>query len=97
MNNKRWTDDEKAALRTLWAEGKTVSVIARAMGKSETGVKNQRAALGLPKRRTGGLKVKVRVGIHTDEHALFREKAKRKNQTVPGRIRDLIQEDLKQP
>lgn len=95
--NTRWTADEKRRMRSLWGQGKTVSEIAQALAKSESAVKNQRRALALDPRRTGDLTVKVRVGIHEDEHALLREKALRRRQTVPGRIRELIQEDLRKP
>lgn len=97
MMGTRWTQAEKDALTRSWTEGKTVSEIADTLGKSNTAVKNQRRSLGLPARRTGDLTEKVRIGLHPDEHALLRAKAKRENQTIPGRIRHLIREDLKQP
>jgi transposase-like protein len=95
--NTRWTDEEKAQMTKLWGERKTVSEIAQDLGKSESAVKNQRRALKLEPRRTGSLKVKVRVGIHEDEYALLRKKALRVGQTIPGRIRTLIQQDLRNP
>lgn len=93
----RWTPAEKDSLRLSWANGETVSEIAKSLDKSETAVKNQRKSLGLPPRRTGDLSEKVKVGLHPDEYALLRSKAKRENQTIPGRVRHLIREDLRKP
>lgn len=92
-----WTRQEKDRLTEMWAARRTVSEIAATLGKSETSIKNQRKALGLPRRHTGDLTVKVRVGMHKDDHALLRNKATRNRQTVPGRIRQLIREDLQKP
>lgn len=97
MNNARWTNTEKAELKRLWDDKQTIAAIAEALGKSESAIKNQRRFLKLTPRRTGDLAVKVRVGIHPDEHTLLRHKAIRHKQTVPARIRELIQEDNKKP
>lgn len=93
----RWSEEDKESLRRMWPEGKTVSEIATLLGKSETAVKNQRKFLKLQPRRTGDLTEKVKVGLHPDEFTLLRAKATRARQTVPGRIRHLIREDLRKP
>jgi transposase-like protein len=95
--NTRWSNEEKTTFTALWKQRKTVAEIAMTMGKSESAVKNQRRALDLAPRRTGDLTEKVRVGLHPDEHALLYKKALRNNQTLPGRIRALVQKDLAQP
>lgn len=92
-----WTDSEKAHFRRLWASGKAVNEIAELLDKHPSAVKNMRRRLGLPARRTGDLDTKIKVGINRDEHTLLRRKAIRAGQTIPGRIRHLIREDLKTP
>lgn len=96
--NARWTPAEKAEMARLWRSGKKVAEIAKVLGKSQSAVKNQRRkSKELAPRKRGGPKVQVRVSIHQDEHALIRKKALRSGQTVPGRIRTLIEKDLGTP
>ena len=97
MKNAPWTPEEKAKLRRLWSEKRTVSAIASALCKSESAVKNQRRFLGLPPRRTGNLAVKVKVGIDKDTFTVLRHKAISNSQSVPARLRELIQTDINTP
>ena len=96
--NARWSASEKAEMIRMWRSGKKVAEIAKALGKSQSAVKNQRRkSEEMAPRKRGGPKVQVRVSIHRDEHALIRKKALRFGQTVPGRIRTLIEKDLGTP
>jgi len=92
-----WTAPEKTDFRKRWEAGETVSVIAAAMGKSESSIKYQRAAMGLAERRPPPLEDRIRVGLPGDTYSLFRNKARRNGQTLAGRLRHLINEDLKEP
>ncbi len=92
-----WTDQEDKKLREMWASGHTVSAISKDLSKTPSAVKARRKRLKLTPRRTGDLTEKVRVGFHADTMSLFRAKAKRAGQTIPARIRSLVEKDLQAP
>lgn len=84
-------------MRKMWSQGRSVSEIAKALAKSPSAVKNQRSTLKLPLRRTTDGKRKVKIGIPTWDYTILSRKAANAGQTVPGRIKALIQEDLGKP
>lgn len=92
-----WTPEEDATLKSLWAAGHTVPEIAKRMGKNPSTVKARRKRLNIRPRRTGDLTEKVRVGFHPDTMHLLRTKARRTGQTIPARIRMLIERDMREP
>lgn len=92
-----WSPEEDQKLTEMWAEGHTVPAIATALSKNASTIKARRKRLELSPRRTGDLTEKVRVGFHEDTMNLLRHKAKRKGQTIPARIRSLVERDLRQP
>ena len=95
--NHRWTQDEKQQMVRLWDAGRTVSEIAVTLGKSESAVKNQRGALGLPPRKTGDPKRKFRVSVRPEVYELLQLRARRLGRSVPGHVRHLIDTDLAEP
>lgn len=92
-----WTTEQDRELTVLWKAGHTVPEIAKRLGKNPSTVKARRKALGLRPRRTGDLAEKVRVGFHPDTMSLLRQKARRTGQTIPARIRMLVERDLREP
>lgn len=46
-----WSDEDNAAVRSMWAEGKSDAAIAKATGWSRSKVQAQRVALGIKKTR----------------------------------------------
>jgi hypothetical protein len=67
------------------------------MGKNPSTVKARRKRLNIRPRRTGDLTEKVRVGFHPDTMHLLRTKARRTGQTIPARIRMLVERDMREP
>lgn len=92
-----WTPEQDSTLEALWKAGHTVPEIAKRLGKNPSTVKARRKRLELPPRRTGDLTDKVRVGLHPDTMSLLRAKARRTGQTIPARIRMLVEKDLQEP
>jgi hypothetical protein len=92
-----WTTEQDATLRSLWQAGHTVPEIAKRLDKNPSTVKARRKRLKLRPRRTGDLTEKVRVGFHPDTMSLLRAKARRTGQTIPARIRMLVEKDLQEP
>lgn len=92
-----WTPEQDAKLRELWGAGHTVPEIAKRLKKNPSTVKARRKRLSLRPRRTGDLTEKVRVGFHPDAMSLLRAKARRTGQTIPARIRMLVNKDLREP
>lgn len=92
-----WSREDDTKLREMWAAGHTVPMIASALSRNTSTVKARRKSLDLPARRTGDLTEKVRVGFHPDTMDLFRKKSLREGQTVNGRIRSLVEQDLTKP
>ena len=45
-----WSDEDKAALRALWLDGKEIAVIAATLGRSRSGSSAMAEKLGLPPR-----------------------------------------------
>lgn len=50
MTNHMWTTTEVATLRRMWSEGKSMKMIALAIGVGAMSVQNQRRYLGLKPR-----------------------------------------------
>ena len=84
----------------MWAEGHPVPRIAADLGKKTSAVKNRRVRLNLEPRRPlppAETRVLVKVALPRDMHRLLLMKSRRNGQTIHARIRELIQEDQKQP
>jgi hypothetical protein len=92
-----WTPEQDTELRSLWSAGHTVPEIAKRLKRNPSTIKARRKRLGLRPRRTGELSEKVRVGFHLDTMSLMRAKARRTGQTIPARIRMLVERDLREP
>ena len=92
-----WTTEQDHTMTDLWKRGHTVSEIAKRLKKNPSAVKARRKRLGLKPRRTGDLSEKVKVGMHKDTMTLLRQKARRAGQTVPARVRMLIERDMREP
>ena len=92
-----WSAEDDTTLRSLWQAGHTVPEIAKRLGKNPSTVKARRKRLDLRLRRAGDLTEKVRVGFHSDTMSLLRAKARRTGQTIPARIRMLVERDLREP
>ena len=92
-----WSAEDDTTLRSLWQAGHTVPEIAKRLGKNPSTVKARRKRLDLRPRGTGDLTEKVRVGFHSDTMSLLRAKARRTGQTIPARIRMLVERDLREP
>lgn len=92
-----WHQEQDDTLQALWKAGHTVPEIAKRLEKNPSTIKARRKRLGLTPRRTGDLSEKVRVGFHPDTMRLLRAKARRTGQTIPARIRMLVEKDLREP
>lgn len=92
-----WTTEQDQTMSDLWEKGHTVAEIAKRLEKHPSAVKARRVRLNLKPRRTGDLTEKVKVWMHKDTMSLLRQKARRTGQTVPARVRMLIERDMREP
>lgn len=93
-SNERWTQEEKLILQRMWKAGIKNLTIAVELGRSISGVKNQRMALGLEKRRQDDKKQNLSVNVDAQTYRKVCSMAHSKSQTVSEYIRNLIRRDL---
>ena len=86
---KTWTDEDMATFRSMWDAGRSVSDIAKALGRSEGAIKRSRVRFGLEARRNNATKT-IRVRVSPEFEKSFRDACKKKRIPQARAMRDAL-------
>jgi hypothetical protein len=89
-----WTDEQRAAFAQMWNDGAEASVCAARLGKTVWQVRNQRFAMRLPTRRTGGSMHTVISFVQKQESEAIKHAARRYGQSVSAYVRRVLVEHV---
>jgi hypothetical protein len=93
----RWNAARRAILRKLWLEGAMVKAIAREVEMSPASVKEERARLSLPSRRSEVKQHAVTVYFDDELWTTMQRAAFGRCASMPSYIRSLVMRDCGRP
>lgn len=94
----RWNEGRRAILRKRWLEGAMVKAIARETDMAPASVKEERARMGLPTRRSDEVKHRaLTVYFDDDLWTTMQRAAFGRCASMPNYIRSLVMRDCGRP